>query len=176
MTRSRALIALFSLVLPLACTPRGGAPATSAPLPAGDHPLAGAPAPSFSLNAPGGEVVGLEQYAGRVVLLDFWATWCEPCKQSFPRYQELFERHAGRVVVLGISEDEEAIGIDGFRAETGVTFPLVWDGDKAVAEQYRIKGMPTLFVIDQNGLVRAVHSGFRAGDEQRVAATVESLL
>jgi len=157
-----------------ACTPKGGPGAAT--LPATDHPLHGSPAPDFRLPARGGASASLSDHAGKVVLVDFWATWCEPCKSSFPEYQALIARYAGRVVVLGISEDDDEGGIEGFAAETGVAFPLAWDADKAVAQLYQISGMPTLFIVDQQGLVRFVHSGFRAGDEQQISAAIDSLL
>lgn len=110
------------------------------------------------------------------MLLDFWATWCEPCRSSFPEYQALLARYGGAVAVLAISEDDEEHGIDAFASEAGVRFPIAWDGEKAVAQRYRISSMPTLFIIDQSGLVRFVHAGFRPGDEAQVSAAVDSLL
>jgi cytochrome c biogenesis protein CcmG, thiol:disulfide interchange protein DsbE len=157
------------------CTPKGG-PGAAAALPATDHPLSGSPAPGFSLPARGGASASLHEHSGKVVLVDFWATWCEPCRASFPRYQALLDRYSGRVAVLGISEDDEEQGIDRFAEETGVGFPLAWDGDKSVAQRYQISGMPTLFIIDQQGLVRFVHSGFRPGDERQISAAIDSLL
>ena len=67
-------------------------------------------------------------------------------------------------------------GIERFAAETGVSFPLAWDADKSVAQTYQISGMPTLFIIDQRGLVRFVHAGFRPGDELQISAAIDSLL
>jgi cytochrome c biogenesis protein CcmG/thiol:disulfide interchange protein DsbE len=157
------------------CAPKGG-PGAAAALPATDHPLSGSPAPGFSLMARDGASATLRDHSGKVVLVDFWATWCEPCRASFPRYQALLARYPDRVVVLGISEDDEEQGIDRFAEETGVRFPLAWDGDKSVAQSYQISGMPTLFIIDQQGLVRFVHSGFRPGDEQQISAAIDSLL
>jgi cytochrome c biogenesis protein CcmG/thiol:disulfide interchange protein DsbE len=160
----------------LGCAPKGGQTGAAA-LPPSDHPLAGSPAPAFELSSPAsGASAGLAQYAGRVVLVDFWATWCEPCRESFPRYQALLQRYGDKVAVIGISEDDDHIGIDSFGQETGVSFPLVWDDEKSVAQEYQIKGMPTLFIIDKNGLVRFVHSGFYKGDEARITAAVDSLL
>jgi peroxiredoxin len=156
------------------CTPKGGPGAAA--LPDTEHPLRGAPAPDFSLAVRGGDAANLGAYAGKVVLVDFWATWCEPCRSSFPEYQALIATYADRVVVVGISEDDEADGIDQFAAETGVRFPLAWDGDKGVAQRYQISSMPTLFIIDRNGLVRYVHAGFRPGDEAMVRAAIDSLL
>jgi thiol-disulfide isomerase/thioredoxin len=177
MERRRAIgLLVVSSWLLGACTPHGGQGAAAA-LPASDHPLAGAPAPEFELTSPSsGASARLDQYSGRVVLLDFWATWCEPCRQSFPSYQALLERYGDQVAVIGVSEDDDHIGIDGFGAETGVRFPLVWDDEKSVAQRYQIKGMPTLFIIDKNGLIRFVHSGFFKGDEARITAAVDSLL
>jgi cytochrome c biogenesis protein CcmG, thiol:disulfide interchange protein DsbE len=167
---------LFGLAsLGSACAPKGG-PGAASPLPQTDHPLRGAPAPEFRLSARGGTSASPSDHGGKVVLVDFWATWCEPCRSSFPEYQALVARYQGRVVVLGISEDDEEAGIDRFARETGADFPLAWDGDKAVAQRYQIKGMPTLFIIDQRGLVRFVHAGFRPGDEQQISAAIDSLL
>ena len=158
-----------------ACAPRGGA-APGAALPESPHPLRGAPAPEFSLTARGGAPASPAAYAGQVVLLDFWATWCQPCRASFPEYQALLASYGQRVMVVGISEDDEEDGIARFAEETGARFPLAWDADKSVAQRYQISGMPTLFIIDASGLVRYVHAGFRAGDEASIRAAIDSLL
>jgi peroxiredoxin len=158
-----------------ACTPAGTGSGPAA-LPVTDHPLRGEPAPDFNLAARKGGPASLSAYAGRVVLIDFWATWCEPCRRSFPEYQALLGRHGDGLVVLGISEDDEDDGIDRFIEETGTTFPVAWDGDKTLAQRYRISSMPTLFIIDKNGLIRYVHAGFRPGDEASVDAAIKSLM
>jgi len=158
-----------------ACAPASNG-AGSAALPSSSHPLRGEPAPDFSLAARKGRPASLSAYAGRVVLIDFWATWCEPCRLSFPQYQSLARRHGSDVVVLGISEDDEDDVIDRFIEETGAHFPVAWDGDKSLAQRYRIKSMPTLFIIDKNGLVRFVHQGFRPGDEDQIDNAIRSLM
>lgn len=157
------------------CTPRTGNGGAAA-LPVTDHPLSGAPAPDFQLAARGGEPASLSAYAGKVVLLDFWATWCEPCRSSFPEYQSMLGRYGDAVAVVAISEDDEANGIDAFVADTGASFPVAWDSDKSVAQRYQISSMPTLFIIDKSGLVRFVHAGFRAGDQDQITAAIDSLL
>jgi peroxiredoxin len=167
------LAAALSIVT--GCAPRAGN-AGAAALPVTDHPLSGAPAPEFQLAARGGEPASLSAYAGRVILLDFWATWCEPCRSSFPEYQALLGRYGDAVAVVAISEDDEANGIDAFVAETGARFPIAWDSDKSVAQRYQISSMPTLFIIDKGGLVRFVHAGFRAGDQDQITAAIDSLL
>jgi thiol-disulfide isomerase/thioredoxin len=146
-----------------------------------EHPLRGSPAPEIDLPVVHGAEPErpralVSHYAGRVLLLDFWATWCEPCKRSFPHYQQLAARYPDRIAVLGVSEDDENVGIAEFAAETGAAFPLVWDQGKSVAPRYRLKGMPTLFIVDQQGIVRFVKEGYLAGDEHDIERAVESLL
>jgi peroxiredoxin len=163
------------LLAGVACTPPG-ATGGAAALPVTDHPLNGAPAPPFSLAVRNGDRASVATYAGKIVLLDFWATWCEPCRASFPAYQALVSRSGDRLALLAISEDDEEQGIDRFAEETGVHFPIAWDADKSVAQSYQLSSMPTLFIVDKNGLVRFVHAGYHAGDEDKISAAVASLL
>ncbi|MEZ4226638.1 MAG: TlpA disulfide reductase family protein [Polyangiaceae bacterium] len=140
-----------------------------------EHPLLGAKAPDFNLKAQyGGSEASLSAVAGKVVIVDFWATWCDPCKESFPHYQAMLDRHAGDLAVIGVSVDDEPDGIAAFGQQTGVKFPLAWDDGQSVSRQYSPSTMPTSFVIDRNGIVRYVHAGFHSGDEaeleQRVSA------
>ena len=163
------------LLLALGCSGAGG-PGGASPQ-ATSHPLVGAPAPAFELrDVTGGGDQSLDAYAGKVVIVDFWATWYEPCKQSFPVYQKLVAQLGGDLVVLGISQDDDAKGIPAFLAETGATFPVVWDEGKAVAKAYDPPTMPTAFVLDKSGIVRFVHVGFRPGDERALEDEARSLM
>ena len=142
----------------------------------GHHPLLGKSAPGFDLPAQSGSRrASLASAEGKVVLVDFWATWCGPCKASFPKYEALAKKYSDRVAVLGISEDDESDDIKAFATETGATFPLAWDAEKNVARSYRPDSMPTSFLIDKEGLVRFVHSGFRDGEEKEIEAQLRSL-
>ena len=174
MTRSGFFrsLGLFGLALLGAC---GGSMAQSPSGSSGD--LVGAPAPDFTL-APvgGGAALGPKSFAGKVVIVDFWATWCQPCKQSFPAYQRLVDKFGGELVVVGVSVDDEPNGIADFRSSTGVKFPLVWDEGQVAASVYKPGTMPTSFVLDRNGIVQFVHQGFRTGDESAIEAHVQSLL
>lgn len=141
------------------------------------HDLLGAVAPPFSLSdAASGQRLGPDSFPGKVVIIDFWATWCAPCRESFPAYQRLVEKHGGELVVLGVSVDEEPSGIAKFKSETRVTFPLLWDEGQVVSNNYRPGTMPTSFVLDRNGVVKFVHEGFRAGDDVAIEREVGSLL
>lgn len=172
--RSLVVSALACSVLLAGCSGAGGS--LSSPSGAA-HPLVGAPAPDFELKeVSGGADQSLAAHSGKVVLVDFWATWCEPCKQSFPAYQKLVEQLNGELVVLAVSQDDDANGIAAFRSETGAKFPVVWDEAKSVAKSYDPPSMPTAFVVDKSGIVRFVHVGYRAGDEATLEEEVRSLL
>lgn len=142
-----------------------------------DHELLGAEAPAFELETVAGKgPVSTSAYAGQVLIVDFWATWCEPCKESFPFYQQLIEAHAGQLTVLGVSVDEEPTGIEAFVAETGVSFPVGWDDGQSVAQRYKPPTMPTSYLVDKNGIVRFVHGGFKSGDEDAIKSELQTLL
>jgi peroxiredoxin len=165
------IIASFAL----GCSGRSGPGAASS---GGDeHPLVGVSAPSFELPAhQGGSQVSLSEGQGKVVIVDFWATWCEPCRDSFPAYQRLAERFSDKLVVIGVSEDDEPDGIAKFASETGAKFPLVWDDGKALSQKYSPPTMPTSYIIDKNGIVRFVHVGYKSGDDAEIEAHVSSLV
>ncbi|MCB9584154.1 MAG: TlpA family protein disulfide reductase [Polyangiaceae bacterium] len=153
---------------------KGGPDAESA---SADHPLLGSEAPAFQLKRfNGAESLSPGASRGKVTIVDFWATWCAPCKESFPAYEAIAKEHPEDVVVIAISEDEKSDGIAAFVAETGVTFPVAWDEGQQVASQYDPSTMPTSYILDRNGIVRYVHVGFNSGDEETLRAQVVSLL
>ncbi len=160
----------------LACgAPGGGAGGSSAANE--QHPLIGAPAPAFELPSASGEhTVSLANYAGRPVVIDFWATWCTPCRESFPAYQRIAERYGSKLTVLGISVDDDFAGISKFVRETGAHFPIAWDDGQIVSKSYQPPTMPTSYVVDGSGVVRFVHSGFYSGEEQQLESELDALL
>ncbi len=115
-----------------------------------DHPLVGSAAPSFDLPAAsGGGNVSSADISGKVAIIDFWATWCEPCKESFPHYQAMSEKYGDELSIIGISEDDDPKKIPSFAKVTGAKFPLAWDDGQAMAEQYKPPTMPTSYIVDQ---------------------------
>ena len=130
--RLHALLTVLALVL--GCGSGLGTPSGSAS--GVTHPLVGAPAPAFELGAVGGGQQSLAAHSGKVVIVDFWATWCHPCKQSFPAYQALSQRLGAELAIVGISQDDDDKGIAAFVADTGAKFPVVWDDGKTVARAY----------------------------------------
>ena len=130
------------------------APPTTTPLPPGEV------APSFSLWGLDGNQHRLADYRGKRVVLNFWATWCGPCRIEMPVLQDAYERLKNSdVVVIGINVAEEDTLARDFADKLKITFPILLDSDKTVTTQYRVVGLPTSFFIDTQGAIRAVHVG-----------------
>ncbi len=115
---------------------------------------------------------------GKVVLLDFWASWCEPCKASFPAMAELQKKYGAQgLVVVAVNVDENRADMEAFLKQNAAPFAVVRDAAQKLVAQAGIATMPSSFVIDQTGKVRFVHAGFR-GEESRkkYQQEIESLL
>ena len=122
------------------------------------RPQVGQPAPNFTLPALAGKPVTLDQLRGRPVVVNFWATWCEPCKQEMPALEAATKSHPG-LTVLGLDDAEPAEKVRSFVQEYGLTYPILLDGDSAVQQEYRIIGEPTSIFVDSSGIVRAIYLG-----------------
>lgn len=154
-------------------------PAASAP--AGERGLVGNPAPDFSVAPVTGTKgeVSPKALHGKVVLVDFWGTFCTPCKSSFPELQAVSAKYAASgLQVVGISEDEaEDKGkIRAFASAYGASFPIGWDGDRSISQRYQPETMPSSFLIDRKGVVRFSHVGYRPGDEVQIEKEIQDLL
>lgn len=137
---------------------------------------AGEPAPEFTLEDLDGNQVALADQRGKVVLVDFWATWCGPCVQELPHIQEIHERYQEQgLVVLAISTDDGKAAVRSFIEEKGYTFPVLF-GKAGVKADYAVQGIPVVYMIDRGGLIRFHHVGFGPGGEKRLADEVERLL
>lgn len=135
-----------------------------------------AAAPLFSVAADSGQVA-LGDFKGRVVLVDFWASWCGPCRQSFPWLNEMQSRHGGDgFVVIGVNLDEERSAAQRFLKELPASFRIGYDPEGKVAESYQVKGMPSSYLIDRQGRMRVAHVGFREKDKQALETEIKALL
>jgi len=143
------------------------------PLPAATRPLIVGPsvsqlAPEFTLTTLEGKEVSLEDYRGKLVLLNFWASWCIPCKAEMPLIQEVYEKYQDRgLVVLGMNmtDLDQREDAEKFVEETGVTFPILLDDSGSVSEAYRVISVPTSFFIDPSGVVRNFQLGPMSADQ-----------
>jgi thiol-disulfide isomerase/thioredoxin len=127
---------------------------------------------------PGGEPYDLASDRGSVVVLDVWATWCEPCRDALPFYENLAREYAGRgLKVYALSVDEDPRAIAPFLEETKAGLPILLDENAQVAERtLKVKGMPTTYYIDRRGVVRHVEEGFAEEFLNRYQSHIEALL
>jgi peroxiredoxin len=170
---------LMLAVMAVAACGSGGAEGGGATSPsAAKHELLNNPAPDFAGDSVNGKgKISLAQWKGKVVLVDFWATWCEPCKKSFPKLEELRVKYASAgVEIAAISEDDEANGVKEFGANHGAKFPLLWDKDKSIANKWHPPNMPSSFIVDKKGVVRFVHLGYHDGEEKEIESELKGLL
>lgn len=116
-------------------------------------------APDFALKTWDGKSVALSNYRGKVVLINFWATWCPPCRSEMPEIQSAAQANPDKLVVLAIDYMETPDLVKPFVEELGLQFPILLDSDGAVARQYNVQGLPTSFFIDPTGIVRVTNVG-----------------
>jgi len=142
------------------------------------HPLLGKPGPDFAeRTVAGNQTISLHGLSGKVAVVDFWATWCEPCKKSFPKLEALSAKYGSNgVEVVGVSEDDDASGIRDFAANLGAKFPLVWDENKNIASKWQPRTMPSTFILDRSGKIRFVHLGYHDDEEVVIESEIKSLL
>jgi peroxiredoxin len=126
----------------------------------GDAPKVGRPAPEFTLLDLDGRPLRLSDLRGKTIVMNFWATWCPPCRKEFPELVRLYDRNADRgLVVLGMDLQESPRIVRSFADEFGARFPIVIDTKGDVAARYRLIGLPTTYFIDTEGVIRAQHIG-----------------
>ena len=138
----------------------------------------GKPAPAFSLPALGTtNRVSLDQQKGKVVFVDFWASWCGPCRQSLPLYDKLNAELARRdFTLLAINLDEDDADANAFLKEHPVHYTVLRDPAGDVPKAFGLVGMPTSYLIDKAGVVRAQHSGFNPSDIDTLRKQIDDLL
>ena len=141
---------------------------------------AAAPSPLHAADdsaSPRDTAIDLSPYAGKVVYLDFWASWCGPCKQSFPWMMGLAKRHGeAGLVVLTVNVEPDRKAADAFLERMKSTLPVVYDPEGKIAAAFELEAMPSSFVYGRDGTLRASHLGFHLDQEQKIEAEIEKLL
>ncbi len=138
--------------------------------------------PSFNLpDLASGEIVNSDTYKGKVLWVDTWASWCAPCRQSFPFYNELYAKLKDKgLVIIGINQDADIKKAKRFAKNFQAAFPLVWDPEDASGNRYannlNIPTMPTAFLVDKSGKIVYVHSDFIEADAKEIERKITKLL
>lgn len=133
--------------------------------------------PSLVLKDRNGKSHDLAGYKGKVVLVNFWTTWCPPCREEMPSMQRLKEKMAGRpFVMLGVNSGESSDELDVFLTFVKVDFTLLLDPDSAVTKRWKVFGLPTSFLVDRQGKVRYSLTGSTEWDGKEATALIEDLL
>jgi peroxiredoxin len=139
--------------------------------------LSGQPAPDFALKTNTGENMRLADLKGDVVMINFWATWCGPCREEMPLLDELYTRYS-RVGfnLVGVNIDDDPARAREMIEALGVGFPVVFDSDKRVSQLYEVQAMPVTILLDRDGVVRYVHHGYKPGYEDKYLEQIRELI
>ena len=157
--RIAAMVAALSVALPALAGPTG------------------APAPSFTLAARGGQNVSLTQYKGQVVMLNFWASWCGPCRQEMPLLESIYRKYNKMgFTMIGVNVEPDSNAANEWLKATPVSFPILYDRDSKVSKLYDVAGMPSTVIIDRNGKLRVLHRGYKPGDENEYLDSIRTLI
>lgn len=134
-------------------------------------------APDFTLRSMDGPNLRLQEQRGQVVMINFWATWCGPCRQEMPHLTRLYDKYrSAGFVMLGVNVDDDARRATDLATKLGLKFPVLLDTDKTVSRLYDLGTMPTSVLVDRNGRVRYVHNGYVAGYEDLYEKQIRELL
>jgi peroxiredoxin len=122
-------------------------------------PVIGYPAPDFTLTTLDGEEFRLSAQRGTPVVLNFWATWCPPCRAELPELRAASARYADQIAVVGVNQAAPAATVAATASDLGLTFPIPLDQSGAVSRTYGVRSLPTTFFIDRNGVIRQIQNG-----------------
>jgi thiol-disulfide isomerase/thioredoxin len=137
----------------------------------------GAAAPAFQLHSSGSADLSLSDLKGQVVLINFWASWCGPCRQEMPVLEQLYKKYKGAgFTLLGVNVEPKSADAEGFLKSTPVSFPILFDTDSKVSKLYEVSGMPSTVILDRAGKVRYVHHGYKPGEESEYLDQIRTLV
>lgn len=149
------IIGLFLVVVGVAALLRHGSGSGNE----ATAPIIGAHAPDFTTETLDGKTVNLKSLRGKPVVLNFWATWCPPCRAEMPMLQQAYDSHKGQYTMLAVNDGEPTNQVQAFIQEKGFTFTVLLDPGQRIVRKYQIQGFPTTFFIDSQGVIRYMHVG-----------------
>lgn len=134
-------------------------------------------APDFTLKSNQGSNMRLEDQRGNVVMMNFWASWCGPCRQEMPLMDAIFKKYEKfGFTILAVNVDEDSADADRFLDDVPVSFPVLYDNESRISEMYNVDAMPTTIMIDRDGNKRFLHRGYKAGYEMDYEKQVKQLI
>jgi peroxiredoxin len=137
----------------------------------------GHPAPEFTLKSLKDKNLSLKELRGQVVMINFWATWCGPCRQEIPALNTLYEKYRDTgFVLLGVNVDSESVNAIQMVSRLKVTYPILFDADKLASVLYQVSAMPMTVLIDRDGKIRYVQKGYVTGIENKYQTQIRELL
>lgn len=134
-------------------------------------------APTFTLPSRAGDNVSLEQLKGKVVMLNFWASWCGPCRTEMPLLEQMHKRYSSLgFTLVGVNVEANTADAERWLKDTPVSFPVLFDRESKVSKMYDVNAMPSTVFIDRKGNIRYLHRGYKAGDEGEYLNQIRALL
>jgi peroxiredoxin len=135
------------------------------------------PAPDFALKSDSGENLRLSEFRGEVVMINFWASWCGPCRQEMPLLDELYAQYQPMgFTILGVNVEEDSTKAKQMLGDAPVNFPVLFDNDSEVSKLYNVVAMPSTVLVDRSGNVRYLHQGYKPGYEEAYQQQVRALI
>ena len=135
------------------------------------------PAPAFTLRSSDGKLVSLAQFKGDVVMINFWASWCGPCRQEMPLLDSIYKQYKDMgFTLLGVNVEPHSSKANAWLKKTPVSYPILYDPKSQVSQLYQVQAMPTTVIIDRKGIVRFVHNGYLPGDENQYMNSIRALI
>ena len=135
------------------------------------------PAPEFVLPAKAGGQLDLAKYKGQVVMINFWASWCGPCRQEMPLLEDIYKKYNKLgFTLIGVNVEPDSKAADEWLKQTPVSFPVLYDIESKVSAMYDVAGMPSTVIIDRKGNVRMLHRGYKPGDENEYLDSIRALI
>ena len=134
-------------------------------------------APAFTLQSVDGKTVSLAQFKGDVVMINFWASWCGPCRQEMPLLDNIYKQYKDMgFTLIGVNVEPDSSSANAWLKKTPVSYPILYDPNSQVSQLYQVQAMPTTVIIDRKGIVRYVHNGYLPGDENQYMNSIRALI
>jgi peroxiredoxin len=137
----------------------------------------GQPAPDFTLKSMAGTNLKLTEQRGNIIVINFWASWCGPCRKEMPVLQKFYDKYQDLgVSVWGVNVEQENQAGRDFLADLNLSFPILFDASNTISAMYQVEAMPTTIIVDRDGVVRYAFKGYKPGYEKKYAKAIKKLI